>query len=1220
MKKSLLVALCLLITGATAAAAGSLSPGLQKQLSSLKDTDVVKVLVVMSEQADIPALDAELHASKAPLGLRHQRVVADLQETAARSQNGLLAELASRKGAGGVLGFTPHWLINAIVVRADVQTVRQLAERSDVERIEADLRISLIEPVGRTPGKSAEKGIGITQGLQAIQADRVWRELGVTGEGAIVGNMDTGVDGTHPALSARWRGNFAPTAECWLDIAEQGFATPQDAHYHGTHVMGTITGLAPDDTIGVAPGALWIASNAIYEDTGSEFDNDVIASLEWFADPDGDPGTSAEVPDVIQNSWGVNESFSGYYDCDSRWWTAIDNCEAAGVCLTWSAGNEGSGSGTLRSPADRAESPTNCFSVGSTQRYAPYEISDFSSRGPSGCGGPYAVKPEVVAPGSEIYSAQPGGGYQYLDGTSMAGPHVAGVVALMRSANPNVDVTTIKEILMETATDLGAAGEDNTYGHGLVNAYEAVLAVMGGIGHVAGTVTDAATSLALAGASVHDVGGYATRTTDDLGGYDIVLTAEPHTLEFSAFGYESITLPVSVIENDTVTLDAALVPLPTATISGTVYDPDDLPVGGATVVALNTPLEPATTDGSGHYTLTVPDGATYQLRARAAGLGADQQTVVVAGHTEQDFHLPILTYEDFETADFYLFPWQQGGDQGWIIDSSDPYEGLYCARSGDISDNQESTLSLQVEVTAESDLSFYWKVSSETNYDYLRFLIDGAEQASWSGTQGWTQATYTVGTGQHTFTWKFTKDGSVSSGSDCGYVDLIQFPTIVPPTYPSCALAPEQMEVHVSPYEQRVEQLNLTNTGGADLHYTIVPVEPGKVQSGSDQLTVPAQLAAPGPELAKGDVDPRPGRAAEKGQGGPDDFGYRWIDSDDPAGPNYTWKDISSIGTVVGSGDDSNHGPFPLGFSFFYYGGFFDEVRVCTNGWVSFTSSATDYTNDPIPTSDEPNNLLAPFWDDLNPNNGGTIYYYQGDGEFIVQWDAVPHYSSGGPETFQVVLRDDGTILYQYETVDTGNSCTVGIEDGTGTDGLEVAYNASYLHAGLAILFTYEPPLPWLEIAPLAGTVSPGGTAVVQLTFSAGDLEGYHGGTLLISTNDPEHLQMTFPVGMYVDGLSAGPVLDLPAAATLGAAAPNPFNPTTVIPFALPRAGQVDLCIYDVAGRLVRTLVSGKRDAGHHEATWNGCDDSGRSVASGSYYVRLRTEGEQQVRPLVLVR
>ena len=141
--------------------------------------------------------------------------------------------------------------------------------------------------------------------------------------------------------------------------------------------------------------------------------------------------------------------------------------------------------------------------MGATEHSPPYTIAGFSSRGPAGpnCGPEEnRIKPEVSAPGVNIYSSVPGGGYGYLDGTSMAAPHVAGVVALMRSANPDVDVITIKQVLMATATDLGDAGEDNDYGHGFIDAYAAVQPVMGGFGNVEGTVTDADTGDPVAGA------------------------------------------------------------------------------------------------------------------------------------------------------------------------------------------------------------------------------------------------------------------------------------------------------------------------------------------------------------------------------------------------------------------------------------------------------------------------------------------------------------------------------------------------------------------------------------------------------------------------------------------------------------------------------------------------------------------------------------------------
>jgi subtilisin family serine protease len=479
--------------------------------------------------------------------------------------------------------------------------------------------------------------------VEAIKAPYVWREFGIDGTGVVVGSMDTGVDGSHPALAARWRGLFADPSECWLDNSGQGTPDfPVDNDFHGTHVMGTLTGLAPDDTIGVAPGALWIAANTINQDVSSEFDNDVIASLEWFADPDGDPVTTDDVPCVVQNSWGVFEGL-GYPDCYSYWWNAIDNCEAACVLLTWSAGNEGPDIASLRSPADRADSPYNAFSVGSTQHYEPYEISDFSSRGRSVCGGLYATKPEICAPGSDIYSAQPGGGYQYLDGTSMAGPHVAGVVALMCAANPTLDVETIKQVLMDTAIDKGIAGEDNTYGHGFIDAYAAVGAVMSGLGTVDGTVTDAGRALPLEGVRVGVVDRPTNRFTDADGHFQFMLPVGTWTLTFDAFGYGGETLAVDVIENETVDGSVAMTALPAAVLSGLVYDYEGGLVAGATVQVLDTPLDPVYSNGSGFYSIDLPVGATYDVMASAAAYGADQHTVNFQGDMTLDFILPPPT-------------------------------------------------------------------------------------------------------------------------------------------------------------------------------------------------------------------------------------------------------------------------------------------------------------------------------------------------------------------------------------------------------------------------------------------------------------------------------------------------------------------------------------------------------------------------------------------------
>ena len=311
----------------------------------------------------------------------------------------------------------------------------------------------------------------------------------------MVANLDTGVDGYHPALSSRWRGTHEPWQECWRDALGGGSTFPVDYGEHGTHVMGTMCGLGTGtgDTIGVAWEAEWIADNAINQWAGPEVDNDVLDAFQWFADPDGNPGTTDDVPDVVQNSWGIDSRFGyDYQDCDYRWQVVIENCEAAGVVCIFSAGNEGPGSRTLRSPANICNTPTTNFSVGAidaTNYDFPYPIWGYSSRGPSDCDG-VTKKPEVVAPGVQVYSSVPGGGYEwyYWSGTSMAGPHVAGVVALMRQANPDLDVDSIKQILMNTAVDLGVPGEENIYGWGLIDAYEAVLAAQQST-YVAGDAT-----------------------------------------------------------------------------------------------------------------------------------------------------------------------------------------------------------------------------------------------------------------------------------------------------------------------------------------------------------------------------------------------------------------------------------------------------------------------------------------------------------------------------------------------------------------------------------------------------------------------------------------------------------------------------------------------------------------------------------------------------------
>lgn len=477
---------CLLFLPVTNLSAGEIEPNFADYLNTLSPGEFVSAIVIMADQAGVKSLSSALKGERATRKERHRRVVSALKSAASRYQVNILDYLEVRRNQGTVKGYTPYWIMNLVVVQATISELAAIAARPDVEVVESNFRAGLIEPVGDKTRRVRipDKGIGVTPGLRAVKADSVWNQLGITGLGRLVANLDTGVDGAHPALTARWRGNYEPWQECWKDALGYGDTYPVDYHSHGTHVMGTLCGLgaATNDTIGIAWEAEWIADNAINQAVTSEFDNDVVEAFQWFADPDGNPGTVDDVPDVVQNSWGIYSYWSGYQDCDYRWQTVIDNCEASGVVCIFSAGNEGPGSQTHRSPANICNTPTTNFSVGAvdaTHYGFPYPIADFSSRGPSDCDG-RTTKPEVVAPGVEVYSSVPGGGYEsyWWDGTSMAGPHVAGVVALMRQANPDLGVDSIKQILMNTAVDLGDFGNDNAYGWGVIDAYQAVLAAL----------------------------------------------------------------------------------------------------------------------------------------------------------------------------------------------------------------------------------------------------------------------------------------------------------------------------------------------------------------------------------------------------------------------------------------------------------------------------------------------------------------------------------------------------------------------------------------------------------------------------------------------------------------------------------------------------------------------------------------------------------------------
>jgi len=453
-------------------------PGLLAKVSPGAE---IEFLVLLREQA-VPTA-ARAGCSKAEKGAQVYR---ELSAVAERTQAPLLKTIQARQ-----VEFRSFWIVNLIWVKGDASLLLELAERPEVDRIFDNPRLpqDLPQPEGRQ--LSAHQPTAPSWNLIKIGAPDVWN-IGVRGEGVVIGGVDTGYAWQHPALLSSYRGWNGTSADHdynWHDAVHgsgggncgQDAVAPCDDYGHGTHTMGIMVG---DDgagnQVGVAPAARWIGCRCMNQGFGTPAM--YIECLQWMLAPtdlDGLYADPAKAPDVINNSWTCPPS-EGCID-PAVLEAAVDALRAAGIVVVVSAGNYGSSCASVREPPSIYEAS---FSVGSTT--SADAASSFSSRGPVTSDGSNRLKPDLAAPGSDIRSAYPGNTYQFMSGTSMAAPHVAGAVALLISADPALagNPELLESRLESTALSLltsqdcggvsGQAVPNNTFGYGRLDVLAAV--------------------------------------------------------------------------------------------------------------------------------------------------------------------------------------------------------------------------------------------------------------------------------------------------------------------------------------------------------------------------------------------------------------------------------------------------------------------------------------------------------------------------------------------------------------------------------------------------------------------------------------------------------------------------------------------------------------------------------------------------------------------------
>ncbi|NMC12808.1 MAG: S8 family serine peptidase [Chloroflexi bacterium] len=555
---------------------------------------------------------------------REQLVTQLAAETTRQSKSILMQlEQAERRGtAGNIRSF---WVSPIIALKASPEMIHDVLKWEKVVQIRLDEKLTLQD----TEFQLEEASDSVTSdpyNLTLINALSIEQSFGLDGSSVVVANLDTGVDWMHPALIKKYRGYNPKGASVhfgnWYVATNEAYVYPGDGNGHGTHTMGTILG---DDgagnRIGVAPGAKWIAVK-LFTNQGYTYESWIHAAFQWILAPEGNPSLA---PDVINNSWGSD--ISG----DTRYRADLAAIRAAGILAVFSNGNNGPDPATVSSPGSYPES----LAVGAVDQNKV--VASFSSRGPSPWG---EIKPELVAPGVQIRSSYPGGGYAYSNGTSMAAPHVCGVAALLLQAKPDLTPNELEYVLLSSAEPLDSVIPNNNTGWGLVDAYNAAMLVttrgeltgrlvkLDGSGIVNGVIT----------AVRRDGEITVTATSNISGSFSMPLLPGLYDVTGNAFGYYPETIyGISIFTDVQTQSNITLTAQSVGQVYGWITDQvSGIPLS-ATLTVLNTPIQTQTDPDIGIFDLTLPEGDwNVRIFAESHRLGHITPTITAGTAIQTD--------------------------------------------------------------------------------------------------------------------------------------------------------------------------------------------------------------------------------------------------------------------------------------------------------------------------------------------------------------------------------------------------------------------------------------------------------------------------------------------------------------------------------------------------------------------------------------------------------